>query len=460
MGVSTMKHVLALATFALSMVGADQAQAQQAAPVVSSPVVSETSPIYIPVGDPNLKKVLIAIEPTVGGTAFANSFYASLTGAMEFTDLFELLPPSKMPAAKGGLVAGSFRFEPYRTMGVEFLIKSGVSLQGGRHQAELRLYDVAKGVQILGRLYPLVGKVNDPGRELAHFSGNDVIQSLTGEQGIFRTRLLMSCGAKKKEIYVMDFDGQNITQLTRDGNFALSPSWAPDGKRVLFTSYRAWGSKGALNPNLYLYDISSHQRTVLSAAQGLNTGGAFHPTEDKIAYTFSRDGKPEIYVLDIAKKTRFPDHQTVFFSVEPDWSPDGNQLVFSSSRSGQPHIWVANADGSNQRRLTFAGIYNSSPNWSPKGDKIVFSGQEQERGANNLNIFIIDPSGSNLQRLTSDSFSNENPVYSPDGRFIAYSSNEGGVYQIKVMTARGGRSKTLTPRSLGPCKQPAWSPRL
>ncbi len=160
------------------------------------------------------------------------------------------------------------------------------------------------------------------------------------------------------------------------------------------------------------------------------------------------------------KKTRFPITKTVFFSVEPDWSPDGSQLVFSSSKSGQPHIWVSNADGSNQRRITFAGIYNSSPNWSPKGDKIAFSGQAPERGANNFNIFTIDPSGSNLQRLTSDSFSNENPVYSPDGRFIAYSSNEGGVYQIKVMTARGARSKTLTPKSLGPCKQPAWSPRL
>jgi TolB protein len=458
MGVSAMRNYLK----GFMLLGASFVYAQTPAPS-SEPVVAatpavEASRIYIAVGDPNLKKVLIAIEPTVGSGTFANSFYSTMTSNMEFTDLFEILPPSKLPAARGGLVAGSFRFEPYRALGVEFLLKSAVSVQQGRHQAELRLYDVARGVQILGRLYPLVGQVANPGRELAHYAGNDVMQSLTGEQGIFRTRILASCGNQKKEIYVMDFDGQNITQLTRDGNFALSPTWAPDGKRVAFTSYREWGSKGALNPNLYMYDLSTHQRTVLSATKGLNTGAAFHPFEEKLAYTFSQDGKPEIYVLDLVKKTRFPITKTLFFSVEPSWAPNGNQIAFSSSRTGRPHVWVANGDGSNAKRLTFAGRYNSSPHWSPKGDKIAFSGQEND--GNNFNIFTIDPSGSNLARLTSDSHSNENPVFSPDGRFLAYSSNEGGTYQIRVMTSRGSRSKVLTPKNLGHCKQPAWSPRL
>jgi TolB protein len=435
------------------------APGQETAPVATSTTGAESpSRIYIPVGDPNFKKVLIAIEPTIGESSFANSFFATMTSDMEFTDLFEILPPSKLPVSRGGMVPGSFRFEPYRVLGVEFLIKSSVSFDKGRYQAEVRLFDVTKGVQILGRLYPLIGKVATPGRELAHYAGNDIIEALTGEPGIFRTRILMSCGQRTKEIYVMDFDGANVTALTRDGNFALSPSWAPDGKRILFTSYREWGTKGALNPNLYMYDLSTHQRTVVSATKGLNTGGVFHPFQEKIAYTHSQNGRPEIYILDLIKKTRFPITKTLFFSVEPDWSPDGNRLVFSSSKTGRPHIWVSNADGSASRRLTFAGVYNSSPNWSPKGDKIVFAGQDND--GNNFNIFTIDPNGSNLQRLTSDSFSNENPVYSPDARFIAYSSNESGVYQIKVMTARGTRSKTLTPKSLGPCKQPRWSPRL
>jgi TolB protein len=374
---------------------------------------------------------------------------------MDYTDLFEILPPSRMPAARTG---ANVDFEAYRSLGVEFLIRSSYGTANGKPQAELRLFDISKGTQIVGRLYPLVSPSSQPARELAHYAGNDVIQALTGEPGIFRTRLLMSCGQKTKEIYIMDFDGQNIRQLTRDRNFALSPSWAPDGKRILFTSYKPAVKGGALNPNLYLYDMSSNQRRLVSAARGLNTGGVFHPRENKVAYTFSINGKPEIYVHDLNANTRKRVTQTQFFSVEPSWSPDGTRLTYSSSRSGSPHIYISNADGGALQRLTFAGVYNSSPNWSPRGDRIVFAGQDNR--VNNFNIFMIDPSGSNLVRLTDGSRSSENPVFSPDGRHIAYSSDTDGQYRIYVMTARGTRVRVLTPKNIGPCKQPSWSPRL
>jgi len=341
---------------------------------------------------------------------------------------------------------------------VDFLLRSSVAVKGDTVEAEVRLIDVTRGVQILGRLYPFVSKGGQPARELAHYSGNDIIQSLTGEPGVFRTRLLMSCGAKTKEIYIMDFDGQNVRQLTRDRNFALSPSWAPDGKRLLFTSYKPAVSKGPLNPNLYLYDLSTNQRRLLSAARGLNTGGAFHPREEKLAYTFSQNGRPEIYILDMRTNSRFPITRTQYFSVEANWAPDGTKLTYSSSQSGRPHIYTANADGTSPKRLTFAGVYNSSPNWSPRGDKIAFSGQETM--GNNFNIFMVDPSGSNLVRLTDGTKSSENPVFSPDGRHIAFSSNQGGNYRIYVMTARGTRIRMISPAGIGQCKQPSWSPRL
>lgn len=434
-----------------------------AAPEVGSAVAApggSTVPgrIYISVGDPNLKKVLIGIEPTVGTSREANSFYQTLTSDMDFTDYFELLPPQKLPAIQGGLILGSFRFDHYKALGTEFLIKSRVEEKNGSFEAELRLFDVKSGAQILGRLYPLVGKVDQPGKELAHYAANDVIKSLTGEDGIFRTRIIASCGNRTKEIFIMDFDGGNIRQLTKDRNFALSPKWAPDGKRIVFTSYRPSVKGGFVNPNLYMYNVLTQERTVLSAVKGLNTGGAFHPKENKIAYTFSVNARPEIYVLDLDSKVRYPITKTTYFSVEPSWAPDGNQLTFSSSKSGNPHIYVANGDGSNSRRLTFAGVYNSSPDWSPRGDRIAFSGQENRR--NNFNVFMIDPSGSNLERITSASHSSENPVFSPDGRYLAFSSNEGGIYQIRVMPARGGRIRILPTKGLGHCKQPSWSPRL
>jgi TolB protein len=423
-----------------------------AAPSPTAPVGQDApARVYIPVGDPKLRKALLAIERVGGSGAVHKEFQETLRSNMDFVDLFEILPEDRLPSA-------SESWDPYRALGVEFVIRSSLSTVSGRPEVELRLFDVARGLQILGRKYPFVSPSGNAGRELAHVAGNEVVRALTGEDGIFRTRILMSCGSRRKEIYIMDFDGKNIRPITRDGNFALSPSWAQDGRRILFTSYKPATRGGPLNPNLYSLDLLSNQRRLLSAARGLNTGGVFHPKENKIAYTFSQNGRPEIFVLDLNSNTRRPITRTQFFSVEPAWSPDGSRLAYSSSQTGRPHIFVANADGSGARRLTFAGVYNSSPNWSPLGDRLVFSGQENR--ANNFNIFRIDPSGSNLVRLTDTNWSSENPVHSPDGRFIAYSSNQKGRYQIHVMTVEGQRARALTPLELGDCKQPAWSPRL
>ena len=430
--------------------GAGLAFADDLAPKEGTTAENGQTRIYIPVGEPNVKKVLMAIEPSEGANGLATLFNQTLSADMDFTDLFEFLPANRMPAQKD--------IASYRALGVEFVLRSSIQTRGSQVEAEVRLIDIPRGVQILGRLYPFVSSAGQPARELAHFAGNDIVKALTGEPGVFRTRILMSCGRKTKEIYIMDFDGQNVRQLTRDRNFSLSPSWASDGKRILFTSYKPATAGGFLNPNLYMYDLSTNKRRLVSAARGLNTGGVFHPREEKIAYTFSQNGKPEIYVLDLRTNSRFPITRTQYFSVEPDWSPDGNKLAYSSSQSGRPHIYVSNADGSGSKRLTFAGIYNSSPKWAPSGNRLVFSGQESM--GNNFNIFMVDPNGSNLVRLTDGSKSSENPVFSADGRHLAFSSNQAGDYRVYVMTALGTRIRAISPTSIGPCKQPAWSPRL
>jgi TolB protein len=413
--------------------------------------------VYIAIGDPNVKKSLIAVENTKGGGR-ADEYYQTLMNDLDFTDLFEFLPGAKYPSPLGGMDIGSFSFDAYRAQGVAFLVKTSMSVVNGTTQVELRLFDVIRGVQILGRIYPFVSKDGNPARELAHYSGNDILQTLTGESGVFRTRILASCGKRKKEIYIMDFDGSNIKPLTRDNNLALSPSWAPDGKKFLFTSYVPAVRGGFVNPNLYLYDLATKKRKVLSAAKGLNTGGSFHPNGHLVAYTFSQNGKPEIYVLDLNQNTRKPITKTQFFSVEPSYSNDGSLLTYSSSKTGRPHIYVSDANGGNARRLTFAGVYNSSPHFTPKGDKIVFAGQESM--GNNFNVFMVDTSGSNLVRLTDGSHSSENPSFSPDGRHIVFASNQSGNYRIYVMTAFGTRIRAISPPELGDCKQPTWSPRL
>ena len=423
------------------------------------PSPASTSPrIYVPIGTPGFKKVTLGIEKTQGNATLAKAFFKTLVSDMLYTDLFDIVDENKMPSSSSFQV-GSFSWNPYRAAGMSYLIKSSIDVKNGAVEAEVRLYDVNKGLQISGKRYPFKSRIDEAPRELANFSGNELMQTLTGEDGVFRTRMLMSCGGAKKEVFIMDFDGENARQITRDGNFALSPSWAPDGNRIVFTSYKPAVKGGFANPNLYTYNVATNKRELVTAAKGINSGAVFHPTKNQLAYTYSNNGKPEIFMLDLDAKTRIALTQTMFFSIEPAWSPDGTKLAYSSQKTGRPHIYVSNSDGSNAKQLTFAGVFNSSPRWSPKGDKIVFSGQENMK--NNFNVFMIDPSGSNLVRLTDGTFSTENPAFSPDGRHIAFSSNQSGTYQIYVMALHSGRiSRALTPKSLGDCKQPAWSPRM
>jgi TolB protein len=423
------------------------------------PAPASTPRIFVPIGLPGFKKVSLGIEKTTGNAVLAKVFHQTLVSDMLYTDLFDIIEENKMPPANANFQAGTFSWNPYRATGMRYLIKSSIESKGGTVEAEVRLYDVNKGEQIAGKRYPFKSRIDDAPRELANFSGNELMEALTGEAGIFRTRMLMSCGGRKKEIYIMDFDGDNVRQITRDGNFALSPSWAPDGNRIVFTSYKPAVKGGFVNPNLYTYNVSTNKRELITAAKGVNSGAVFHPFKNQLAYTYSNNGKPEIFMLDLEAKTRIALTQTMFFSIEPAWSPDGTKLAYSSSKTGKPHIYVSASDGSNAKQLTNAGVFNSSPRWSPKGDKIVFSGQENFK--NNFNIFMIDPSGTNLVRLTDGATSTENPAFSPDGRHIAFSSNQGGSYQIYVMALHSGRvSRALTPKSLGDCKQPAWSPRM
>ena len=422
--------------------------------------LSANEAIYVAVGDPDFKKTLIAVGETESkSSSLKKVFRETLKADLGFMDIFSQLPESKIP--KQSLFnLGRSNVAQLRAVGVKYFIRSEIQQEAQGVVAKYRLIDVSLGKEIKARKIPYGSKTGNPARQLAHFAANEIVEAITGNRGFFRSRVLASCGYKNKEIYIMDYNGQNIAPLTQDRNFALSPSWSADGKRVLFTSYRPTGKKRMVNPNLYMFNIVTRKRTLVTAARGVNSGAVFHPKLERIAYTYSNKGKPEIFVLDLVKKLRIPITRTQFFSVEPDWSPDGNRLTFSSSKTGRPHIYVSRADGSQAKQLTKTGVYNSSPKWNPQGTRIVFSGQETLK--NNFNIFMIDPNGSNLHRLTDGKrYSSENPVFSPDGRFIMFSSNRDGLYRLYAMSMATGKvSPPLTPKKLGHCKQPAWSPRL
>jgi TolB protein len=333
----------------------------------------------------------------------------------------------------------------WASAGFELLVRGEYSIKGDNLTVELRLFDVLSRKMMTAKRY--LGKTKDL-RYFAHSFADEVMLVVTGEKGCFTTHIAyVSKQSGNKEIVIMGWDGHDQVQLTRNGSINLNPDFSPDGREILFTSYKR------RNPDLYKRALSSTVEVPVSNRKGLNITGSWSPDGSRIALALSKDGNSEIYTL--ARDGSSPARLTVNHAIEvsPVWSPDGSRIAFVSDRLGKPQIFIMDADGGNVRRLTTAGSYNVNPRWSPKGDKIAYA----RMNGGFFQIYTINSDGTGDTQLTSAG-SSENPAWSPDGRFITFSSKRGGAEAIYVMRSDGS-GQTRVSQGKGNATQPAWSGR-
>ena len=329
--------------------------------------------------------------------------------------------------------AGS-QFKNWTVIGAELLLKAGYTCIGTSNiEVEIRLYDTVLGKEVLGKKF--LGKL-DSTRSMMHRIANEIIFAITGTKGMFLSRLVfVNNGTGNKEIYICDFDGKNVEQLTSYKSISLLPRWSPQGDRIVFNSYK----DGA--PMVYLMDVTSRSAHVISGKDGSNIGGAsWLPDSDNLALTLRKSGNPDIFTIDIQGKIleQLTSHWTI--ETSPSFSPDGTRMAFVSNRSGNPQIYVKDLNSGEEERITFDLKYCTSPVWS-KTNKIAFSVMED----GNINIYTINPDGSNMKRLTEASGNNEDPCWSPDGRYLVFSSSrDGGGYHLYIMNANGQNQTRIT----------------
>jgi TolB protein len=320
----------------------------------------------------------------------------------------------------------------YSVIGADFLITGRYSVIGRVLEVEARLHDVFSGRQIKKPI-KRVGKAESY-RSLMHSIGNEIIHELIGYEGIFLTKLaFVSTSTGHKEVYVSDYDGYNVQQLTFDESIALFPRWSPSGDKIAFYSYKE------RTPKLYLTNYTSGKvRTILNR-KGLYSGASWAPDGKKLAFTLSQEGNPDIFTVDIDGETVTRVTKGWGINTSATFSPDGKKIVFVSDRSGSPQIYVRTLESGREERITFQGTYNQSPSWSSL-DRIAFSSYEEGRH----NIYTMDSDGRNLRKLTEDQNDNEDPCWSPDGRYIVFSSNRAGGYHLYIMNANGQNQRRIT----------------
>jgi TolB protein len=351
-------------------------------------------------------------------------------------------------AAEKDLAApGGVAYAEWKTLAANFLVKGNMgSNPDGTMFMDMRVYDLQAKKMYFSKIYSAPKPLF---RQMVHQVSDDLLGKLTGEQGVSRTRIaFVSRQAGKKELFQMDYDGNNPTQVTQEKSLALFPNFHPFKDMVLFTTYRY------RNPDLYSMDLNTGARYPISRRVGANTTGKWSPDGKKIVFSLASAGSSDIYICDADGKN--PAQLTTWPSIEtsPAFSPDGKQIAYTSDRTGMPQIYVMTLDGKENRRVTWTGSYNDTPAWSPKGDYIAYASMN----GNNFNIAVVNVNEPrDVRQLTSGSGSEETPTWSPNGRNIAYSGNAGGVKQIFMMNADGTNQAQVT-NLPGGGYSPSWGP--
>lgn len=350
-------------------------------------------------------------------------------------------------------------YEYWSSKGVRFLGTASVDKNGDELKINVIFEDIKNRKQIYNaNKNTSLLKMRRTGHEMT----NAVYKEIVGKNSIFTSKIIFvsdrnSRGKKTvKEVYMMDFDGKGVLQLTNHGGIAISPAISKDGNFLMYSLIG--NSSKKRNNNLYIMDLKTNEARILSEKDGINSGAVFLSDGKKIALTLSSSGNAEIYEMNIETKELRKITNHFGADVDPSITSDGNLMTFLSDRAGKAMIYTLDPRGVelNVKRISFVGKFNATPRFSPDGKEIVFSSWLD----NSFDLFRISSEGLSLSRLTKDFGSNEEPSYSNDGEFITFTSQRvlsrsKAEQNLYIMDRDGGILGAIT-SGFGNCTSPRW----
>lgn len=338
----------------------------------------------------------------------------------------------------------------------QYVQQGTVRVQGGNGYVDCTVTLRATQQVIFNKTYQ--GSAQDL-RRMVHRLTDDIVQKLTGQRGIAQTKIAFVLGLKRnssspiKELAVMDYDGHNAQRRTFDNSISVRPRWSPDGRKILYTSYK----NGF--PDVLEVDLFTGQRRRLASYPGLNTGAVFSPDGLHIALTLSKDGNPELYTMDAQGGSLRRLTHTRGAESSPTWSPDGQSIAYVSDAGGSPQVYLVNRDGGEPRRLTVSPAYNTEPDWSrpPPESGLKPMLAVTSRVGGRFAIGIYDLEKGEVRHVVADQADNRDPSWAPNGRHLVFSKTSSGVSRLYLLDALTGEQIQL-PAVDGDASEPAWSP--
>ncbi len=391
-----------------------------------------------------------------------DSVRAILNRDLDYSDRFEVITlpggdsirlgeaGTTRPAAGGSgrpRIAQGLNYALYQALGADFAVEVRVA----GDTSVVVVYDVGSG-GIRRTFRQRLVAAGDSGFRLAvHRIADQVVQAALGTPGFAATRLLF---VKDRKVYRIDQDGADLTLVSSTDRQAMSPAWAPGGRRFAYMEFS--GGHG----QLFMQDVATNRRvSVVTTGATLDFTPAFSPDGLTLAFSRATEDGTDVYTVN-ARDNCCPQRLTrggFSDNLSPTFSPDGHRIAFVSTRPGLPQVYVMSADGTDQQ--LFApfdyGVTGSSnaPEWSPDGQSVAF---HRDVGGT-LQVFVLDVRSRTVRQLTSLG-RNEDPTWAPDSRHLAFVSDRSGYRQLWVIDLETGRIRPLLQQS--GARLPAWSPRI
>ena len=360
---------------------------------------------------------------------------------LERSGLFRIVDSAPVPQDE----AGRPDFAALRAARVDAVLSGSVSrLADGRLDVRYKLWDALKAAEASAMSLPAAPADL---RLSAHRVADQVYEKLTGEKGVFATRIAYVTRAPGRyTLRVTDADGEGGGLVLASAEPIISPAWAPDGKSLAYVSFE---SRKAV---VWVQDLATGARKVVANFKGSNSAPAFSPDGRDLAVTLSKDGGSQIYLVarDGSNVRRLT--QSSAIDTEPVFAPDGRSLFFVSDRGGGPQVYRQALDGRNAERVTFSGAYNISPALSPDGKQLTYI----SRSGNAFRTMVMDLAGGE-PRVVSDTSDDESPSFAPNGRLIIYATRAEGRDVLMTTTADGRIKSRLLVSGLD-IREPTWGP--